>query len=267
MYYELLEDIAQESRIRGVNSAVKLLLGLGCILICVSSGGFLTPLAIALSISFVTVFIGGTDIRFYLKLLLIPLGFAVLSVLVIIFVRNSGDVIISYNLFGMLTLTVTKGSINEGILVFSRVFGGMCSLFFISLTTPATETFTLAKKCRIPGFIIELSMLVYRFIFILIEEAEMIYSAQVMRLAYGRRKGAIDAFGMMSGALFINSWESGERLVGAMDSRCYNGKFAILGEQGVFFGPALMLSLIYLSFFFGFMIVTGDINLYGGFFP
>lgn len=263
MYFELLEDIAQESRIRDVNPAVKLILGLGCILICISSGSFLTPLAIALSISLVTIFIGGVNVRFYLKLLLIPLGFAILSVLVIVFMRNSGDVIFSYNIFGLFTLTVTKGSINEGLLIFSRVFGGMCSLFFISLTTPATETFALAKRCRIPEFIIELAMLIYRFIFILIEQAEMIYSAQVMRLAYGRKKGSIESFGMLAGALFINSWESGERLIGAMDSRCYNGKFAMLGQQGVFFGPALLLSAIYLAVFLGVMFAAGDTGLYG----
>lgn len=266
MYYELLEDIAQESRIKSVNSAVKLILGLGCILICVSSGGFLTPLAIALSISMVTIFIGGTNLQFYLKLLLVPLGFAFLSILVILFVRNSGDIVFSYDLFGFLTLKITKGSINEGVLVFSRVLGGMCSLFFISLTTPATETFALARKCRVPGFIIELSMLVYRYIFILIEQAEMILSAQLMRLAYGRRKGSVESFGMMAGALFINSWESGERLVDAMDCRCYNGKFALLGDQGVIPGPALVLSTAYLAFFLWFMIITGDVNVYGGFF-
>ena len=264
MYYELLEDVAQKSKIRDVNSAVKLILGLGCILICVSSGGFLTPVVIALSISLVTIFIGGISLRLYLKLLLIPLGFAVLSVLVIIFVRNSGDVVFIYDLSGLLTLTVTKGSVNEGILVFSRVFGGMCSLFFISLTTPATEIFTLAKRCKIPGFIIELAMLVYRYIFILIEEAEMIYSAQVMRLAYGRRKGSIESFGMMSGALFINSWESGERLIGAMDSRCYNGKFALLGETESFFCPALIASVICLVIFLGIMISTANIEFFGG---
>lgn len=264
MYFELLEDIAQESKLRDVNPAVKLILGLGCILICISSDGFLTPLAIALSISLVTIVLGGINPRFYLKLLLIPLGFAIFSVLVIIFIRNSGDVIFSYDLFGLLTLTVTKGSVNEGVLVFSRVFGGMCSLFFISLTTPATETFTLAKKCRIPDFLIELAMLIYRYIFILIEEAEMIYTAQLMRLGYGRRKGSIESFGMMSGALFINSWESGERLIGAMDSRCYHGKFAMLGEQNAVLGPALLLSVLYLIVFLGIMLFTGDIDIYGG---
>lgn len=267
MYYELLEDIAQESRIRDVNPAVKLVLGLGCILICISSTGFLTPLLIAVSISLVTIFIGGINPRFYLKLLLIPLGFAVFSVIVIIFLRNSGDVVFSYDLFGLLDLTATKGSLNEGILVFSRVFGGMCSLFFISLTTPTTETFTLAKKCRVPDFILELSMLIYRFIFILIEQAEMIHSAQVMRLAYGKRKGSVDSFGMMAGALFINSWEAGERLIDAMDARCYNGKFSVMGEQSSFFCPALLLSVIFLSVFVAVMIMTNGFNFYGGLFP
>lgn len=264
MYYELLEDIAQESGLRDVNSAVKILLGIGCILVSVSSTGFPAPLIIAVSMSIITVFIAKTDPWLYLKLLLIPLSFACLSVLVILFVRNSGDIVFSFSVFGLLTLEVTTGSINEAALIFSRVFGGMCSLFFISLTTPATETFALAGKCRVPDFIIELSMIIYRFIFIIIEQAEMIYRAQVMRLGYGRRKGSIETFGMMAGALFINSWESGERLIGAMDSRCYDGKFAMLGEQGIFFGRALLFSAVFLVLMAYVSIATSGIDFFGG---
>jgi cobalt/nickel transport system permease protein len=267
MNYELFENVAQNSKIRDVNSAVKLILGLGCILISVSSDSFLTPLVIAVSISFVTIALGGTHLRFYLSLLCIPLGFALLSVLVIVFMRNSGDILFSGSVFGWLTLTVTTGSINEGLLIFSRIFGGMCSLFFISLSTPTTELFSLAKKCYVPEFLIELSMFIYRSIFILFEQAEMIYHAQVMRLGYMKRKGSIESFGYMAGALFIHSWESGEKMIGAMDCRCYNGKYAMLGEQSVFFGPALYLSIIYLTAIFGIWIVTGNTQLFGGVIP
>jgi cobalt/nickel transport system permease protein len=181
--------------------------------------------------------------------------------------RNSGDILFSGSVFGWLTLTVTTGSINEGLLIFSRIFGGMCSLFFISLSTPTTELFSLAKKCYVPEFLIELSMFIYRSIFILFEQAEMIYHAQVMRLGYMKRKGSIESFGYMAGALFIHSWESGEKMIGAMDCRCYKGKYAMLGEQSVFFGPALYLSIIYLTAIFGIWIVTGNTQLFGGVIP
>jgi len=264
MNYELFENVAQTSGLREVHSAVKLLLGLGCILISVSSGSFLAPCIIAFSISLVTITLGGIHLRFYLRLLFIPLGFAILSVLVILFIRNSGEVLYSCSPFRWLTLTITTGSVNEGTLILSRIFGGMCSLFFISLSTPATELFSLAKKCHVPEFFTELSMLIYRFIFILIEQAEMIYRAQIMRLGYMKRKGSIESFGCMAGALFIHSWESGEKILGAMDSRCYNGKYALLGEQGVFFGPSLYLSIVYLASLFGIMILSCKMQLLGG---
>jgi cobalt/nickel transport system permease protein len=35
----------------------------------------------------------------------------------------------------------------------------------------------------------------------------------------------------MCGAAFIASWDAGDDLVLAMDARCYDGKFALLGEN------------------------------------
>ncbi|MBT8507629.1 cobalt ABC transporter permease [Methanomicrobiaceae archaeon CYW5] len=264
MNYELFENIAQTSGLKGVHPAVKLIVGLGCILISVSSESFLTPCIIAVTIGLVTIGPGRIDCRFYLRLLMIPLGFALLSVFVIFFIRNSGGVIYCWSPAGWLTLTVTTGSVNEGMLVLSRIFGGMCSLLFISLTTPATEIFSLAKKCHVPGFFIELAMHVYRCIFILIEQAEMIYLAQAMRLGYMKRKGSVATFGCMAGTLFIHSWEAGERIIEAMDCRCYNGTYAMLGEQGVFFGPALYLSILYLASLLALLILSGNMQFLGG---
>jgi cobalt/nickel transport system permease protein len=34
----------------------------------------------------------------------------------------------------------------------------------------------------------------------------------------------------MCGAVYIASWDAGEDLIHAMDSRCYEGKFALLGD-------------------------------------
>jgi cobalt/nickel transport system permease protein len=36
---------------------------------------------------------------------------------------------------------------------------------------------------------------------------------------------------MLCGAAFIASWDAGDDLIRAMDARCYDGKFALLGEN------------------------------------
>ena len=66
-------------------------------------------------------------------------------------------------------------------------------------------------------------MIIYRYIFIIYEQAVEIWQAQVMRLGYSRPKESIRSFSMLCGMLFISSWIAGEDLIRAMDCRCYDG--------------------------------------------
>ncbi|MDD3406738.1 MAG: cobalt ECF transporter T component CbiQ [Methanomicrobium sp.] len=264
MYYEFLEDIARTNRLRSVHPAIKLLTGLGCMLISVSSKSVITPLLIAILLFFAVVFVAGINPFFYLKLLFIPAGFAVISVIVIIFMRNSGDILFSLPVFDLFFINISTGSINEGALILSRVLGGMCSLFFISLTTPVSDTFGLLAKCRIPHELIDLSMLIYRFIFVFIEQAVLIYNAQKMRLGYTNLKEGINSFGYMSGALFMNTWNTAENLILAMDSRCYNGKFAVDDDGFTLSLPLLFAVLAFLALLAGVCVTTSEYTIFCG---
>ena len=51
MYEELLEDIAQTNGLREVNTYIKLVAGLGAILLCLLSTSFIAPLFIAVLLS------------------------------------------------------------------------------------------------------------------------------------------------------------------------------------------------------------------------
>jgi cobalt/nickel transport system permease protein len=73
-------------------------------------------------------------------------------------------------------------------------------------------------------------MIIYRTIFILMDQVQQIYHAQVMRLGYSGWRESIHSFAVMCGAAFIASWDAGDDLIRAMDARCYDGKFALLGE-------------------------------------
>jgi cobalt/nickel transport system permease protein len=256
--YETLEDFAQTNGLRKVNPGIKLLLGLGSILLCVSSPGPVAPLLVALCVSLVTIFSARIPPGFYARLLLVPVSFALMSIVAILLVNGGGTVLAEVP---GIPLAITADGVNLAVLLLARVTGGMCSLFFIALTTPMTEIFSILRRLMVPEVFIDLSILVYRFIFVFIDEAGQIYRSQVMRLGYGRFRGSIQSFGMLAGALFLRTWESGEHLMLAMDARCYDGKFGTLDETPAVSRPALSAVVCYLVAMLGISTVTGGLTL------
>jgi cobalt/nickel transport system permease protein len=230
MFEEFLEDIAQTNRLREVNTYIKLAAGLGAILLCLVSRSYLAPLFIAIVLSGAIVFLAGIDAKTYGELFIVPLSFAIMSVLVIILLSGGSEVYWSWSPLSWFSLSLTAESINEGIFVLCRVIGGMSALIFIAVTTPMTDLFIVMRQCRIPEAVLDLAMIIYRSIFMIMDQMVQTYQAQVMRLGYGSFRESIQSFSAMCGSVFIASWNSGEDLIRAMDARCYSGKFAVMGD-------------------------------------
>ena len=251
----ILDDLAQKNAISGVSSHLKLFLGLSSILICVFSPSFVTPVVVGISMAAVTVGLAKIPFRIYAALLTIPVTFAATGAVVILFLSGGGTPLLSLPLFGF-TLTAMTGGANLALLVLSRTFGGMSALFFIALSTPMFQIFAVLKELRLPQEFIDLSMLVYRLIFIFIGEAIAIHNAQVMRNGYFGLKHSVHALAMLCGALFIKAWVRGEEMLIAMDSRCYDGKFELCRENrkigllpaaatGAYLGGCMLLAVVF----------------------
>ncbi|WP_211531712.1 cobalt ECF transporter T component CbiQ [Methanocalculus chunghsingensis] len=225
--HHFLDDYACRNALRETDTRMKLLLGLGGIFIAISASTPYSPLFIALVLSYVTVFRAEIPVRLYAALLCIPASFALMSVIVILFVTGGGDPLWTLTL-PWFTLMATTDAAWYALIILSRAIGGTAALLFIALTTPVIELFGLLRSLRIPQEFIDLSMLLYRSIFVLIGEAVAIYNAQVMRNGYSSFKGGVIAFSMLASSLFIRAWERGEELFSAMDARCYDGKFELL---------------------------------------
>ena len=231
MFEEILEDIAQTNGLREVNTYLKLVTGLGAILLCLLSTSYLAPLFIALLLTGTILILARVDAKTYAELFIVPLWFAIMSVAGIILITGGQDIFWSWDILPSFTLSITRESINQGMLVFCRVIGGMSAMIFIALTTPMTDIFIVFRQSRVPEVVIDLMMIIYRTIFILIDQVIQIYNAQLMRLGYSTWRESIHSFAFLCGAAFIASWDAGEDLIRAMDARCYDGKFALLGEN------------------------------------
>ncbi|MDD1655428.1 MAG: cobalt ECF transporter T component CbiQ [Methanomicrobiales archaeon] len=231
MDYGFLENVAQENGLAGVSPYVKLAAGLGALLLVLLSPTWVIPLVIALSLGIAVLLLARIDPHLYAHLLAAPVLFAVLSVAAVVLVTGGGEVYWAWQPWPGFALSVTSESVSRGLLVFSRVLGGMSALFFIALTTPMTELFVVMRRCRVPMPLLNLTMFVYRSIFILSDQVAQVHAAQRMRLAYSGPREAVASFGNLCGASFIASWECGEDLIRAMDARCYDGRFAMPGES------------------------------------
>jgi cobalt/nickel transport system permease protein len=256
MFEELLEDVAQKNGLREINTWLKLATGLSAIVLCLLSTGYAAPIFIALVLSAAIIFLARVDLKTYAELFLVPLWFALMSAVVIVFISGGEQVYWSWDPLPFLSLSVSRESINTGFFVLCRVIGGMSALLFIALTTPMTDLFVVMRKIRIPGFVIDLSMIIYRTIFILVDQVRQIHNAQVMRLGYSTWRESIRCFASLCGAAFIASWDAGDDFIRAMDARCYSGKFAVLGENR----PVELIPLLALCAFLlaGSLIVIGS---------
>jgi cobalt/nickel transport system permease protein len=258
--HDMLDDYAQASALREVNPRLKLLLGLGSIMLCVFSTSAVAPALIAATMTALTVFKAKIPLGFYLKLLSVPISFAILSCAVVLFVQGGVDPIFSIEIVG-LKLEASRQGANLAALLLSRTFGGMCSLFFIALTTPMVEIFSVLKSYGVPEVVVELSMLIYRYIFVLLGEAAMIRDAQEMRLGYSNLKTSLGSFAMLSSVLFLRAWDQGERLMIAMDSRCYDGRLDLMEKGSKMSAMSIILVLIYQAAALAIAILTRNVRL------
>jgi cobalt/nickel transport system permease protein len=72
----------------------------------------------------------------------------------------------------------------QAIAVLMRSLASTSALFFIVLTIPVIDLAITCKKIGCPPILIELSLLVYRFIFLLADTAQKIVTAQISRGGY-----------------------------------------------------------------------------------
>lgn len=242
-----LDYIAQQSAFRHIHPGTKLFLALGSLVLCLISPTPVVPLISGIVLSFVLIGPGRLSPRLYGKILLGPAVFVIMSTIVLLFMLGGGEVIWQFHPVSWINLSITTGAVRESALILCRVFGCSVSLFFICLTTPMTDLFNGMKRAGIPIDLIDLMMIVYRFIFIFYAQAVEIWQAQVMRLGYSRPKEAIRSFSMLCGMLFISSWNAGEDLIHAMDCRCYNGVFPVLDQAEPIQIQSLVPVMVYLA--------------------
>lgn len=226
----LIDDVAYSSKLRYKNASLKSYFAISSLLICLISRSFIIAGMTLVIMSAFIVYRGKTKWSTYLRLLKVPLAFLFLSIVsIVINISPSPLSPIAIPILGSY-ITVSYTSILYGLELISISFGCISCLYFLSLTTPMTDILMVLKKIHIPSIIIELMLLIYRFIFVLLDIAHSLSTSQKSRLGNKDFKTSCQSFGRLLSVLLVLSFKKSSYLYDAMESRCYNGTICVLEE-------------------------------------
>jgi cobalt/nickel transport system permease protein len=229
VFENFLDSYAHSNGIRNVNTYFKVLFGIITLIVSLISTSPIIPLLIFVCVSLIIIFKAQIPIKFYLKFLMVPLTFASITFIFMAIFFGTGEHV--FNL-GILNLSITADGFNRGFLVFGRIMGGFACMAFLGLTTPMTELFKVLEDLKFPKILLEISMLMYRYIFVSIDEAITMYHSQETRLGYSSLKKSYKSMGILIANIFIKTWITGEKSFIAMESRGYDGSMRTMNDLG-----------------------------------
>jgi cobalt/nickel transport system permease protein len=122
------------------------------------------------------------------------------------------------------------GSI-QAIEVLIRSLASTSALFFIVLTIPTIDLATTCQKIGCPPILIELSLLVYRFIFLLADTAQKIVTAQVSRGGYRTHQLRMNSLNLLVRQLIQRTASRYQQLTLGVKARGFQQEFRFWQPQ------------------------------------
>lgn len=228
----IIDDYAYKNKLSKVNPNMKFAIGmLLLILSLINPYNYISLLVIGI-MSFVIVGIAKIEFKDYIHFIKIPFVFLILSIIMILlnFSKDKGSLLYSINI-GSLYIGVSNESIVSSTRLFFRALSCLTCIYFIMLTTPFNQLIFVFKKLHLPDIVLEISMLMYRFIFIFMEEVADIRKSQELRFGYINLKNAYNSFGLLVNMLFKRMMIRYDEMSIALDMKLYDGTFYIVEED------------------------------------
>ncbi|MDU4861788.1 MAG: cobalt ECF transporter T component CbiQ [Terrisporobacter othiniensis] len=228
----IIDDYAYKNKLSKVNPNMKFAIGmLLLILSLINPYNYISLLVIGI-MSFVIVGIAKIELKDYIHFIRIPFVFLILSIIMILlnFSKDKESLLYSINI-GSLYIGVSNESIVSSTRLFFRALSCLTCIYFIMLTTPFNQLIFVFKKLHLPDIVLEISMLMYRFIFIFMEEVADIRKSQELRFGYINLKNAYNSFGLLVNMLFKRMMIRYDEMSIALDMKLYDGTFYIVEED------------------------------------
>ncbi len=146
---------------------------------------------------------------------------------------------------GLVHLTATRQGLDFFIGVLLKSWTSVTAAALLTATTPFKSILEALRFLRMPTILIAIVSFMYRYIFLLVEEAQRLLRARSARsAAIGPRSGGSIPWrakmaGGMAGSLFIRTYDRSERIYLAMLARGYDGQVRQVSTPSLSMGSLL----------------------------
>jgi cobalt/nickel transport system permease protein len=217
-----IDAFAQKQNwVSAIDARVKMIFVLLALLVNLLSPTVYGPLTIAI-VCLVTLAFVGVQPKILAARLTAPLVMAATVLLVQVFFY--GHTSLFTIPLGHFQIIAYQEGLSRGFLIISRVLGGVSLILFLSMSTPVNRFLNAARWFKISPIFIELALLSYRYVFVLLEEAAVIRSAQRARLGYYSWRQSMSSVSTLGGSLILRAYSRAERVFEAMLVRGYTGE-------------------------------------------
>lgn len=251
-----MDKIAYSSKLRGKDPCLKAIFAVGTLLLCILTKHFLFSSCALVWMGILLKKYVKASLHIWMHLILIPILFILISTVTIL-VNISKEPLSGFAVpLGGIYLTASMGAVVDACHLAVTAMASIACLYFLSLTTPMTDFLIVLKTIHCPSLIIELVLLIYRFIFILSDIASSIDTAQKCRLSETNYRVLLRAWSQMLAVLFVLALKRSRALYDAMESRGYDGTISVLSETEKASGKEKRKVIIYFCVVVCFAIVV-----------
>ena len=239
----VLTEYKHDHVLAQVDARVKLLAALAVLVMVLSYRGIAFPLLMALFSLFLCI-----RMRIPLRTLVLRFSEPLFIAGVILFLKvffSGRDALFSVDFLGLRVVAHADG-LAAGLRIVCRIIGAVSVVAALGFATPFNEFMAGLSWFRVPKGFIEILVFAYRSIFVLFEDAMVIYTAQKNRLGYSTIRRGLSSFGILAGSLTLKAFENSQVTAVAMAQRGYDGSMPMLGHKP-FRAREIVVSLLILA--------------------
>ena len=227
--FNTVDTAAYRSPMIGWSPLAKLFLVLALLVLNIASGSVWMP--VLTGIIGLSLFLYGSSLRppsIMMKLFVYAQIFIVIGALIFAVV-TPGEILLQVNILGS-TITMTDAGVSFAALLYARATASILLMFAFAVSTPVPHLSAALRKLRLPDVFVEMTVLIYRYTFLLMESAERMHLAAECRFGYSGRGKSMRTTAKLAVGVFVRSLDTAERGQVTLQCRNYRGEFRSLSE-------------------------------------
>ncbi len=226
MKHDFIDRYARlESPVHALDPRAKTIALFAIVICCVTTPpGAWWPFAVYAALVLVIANASRLPLKYMATRVLIVLPFILVVALFVPFMHEGGP---TYDL-GLFSVS------RDGLIVLWNVtvkaLISVSCLILLSSTTPFADLMHGFERMKVPRFFTTVASFMYRYVFLIVDEAERMKRARDSRNYRGRWIWHAHVIGHMIASLFLRSQERAERVYQAMSARGFDGTFPRVSE-------------------------------------